>query len=534
VAKYSFSRILALTSRGLAGFAAIALSAVAFLNAPAEAKPSPALQSKLSVERSEIFRGDTRTLYVLVHFTAPELDLPPDARPPLNLSLVLDRSGSMADKGKIEYLKQAAKMAVAQLGGRDVVSVVEFDDQITLMWPAGFARDKSHLQAMIDELSPRGSTNIAGGLERGIAESHAASDKLRLSRETLSRVILLSDGLTNTGVTDHGAIAHIAADARMQGVRVSSIGLGLDYDEDLMQGIAEAGGGKYYYVESPVQLATIFQNELKSAFSTRARDVHLAFHGSGAVKRAEMIGFAASNGHDVSADWPDFYAGEERTVMLRLEVDARNTGALSLGMFNVAWRDAQSGASGTINLPIQVDVTDDQALAEKSVNRDVAVEATLAESERGLAANVKLAGAGKTDEARKSNAAIIADLKKQNATLKDERITRKIDSFNVEQDQIATAAASPVAMQAYQKGSKQRLYKAKSGGRSGDALKLGDKGLEVEQLQQALTKAGVYHGKISGVYDQLTADAVKAYQQSQNQPADGIAGAATQAKLGVY
>jgi Ca-activated chloride channel family protein len=521
-------------SRIAAGAAALTLGALALSDASVEAKPQAALMSKLSVERSSIWRGDTRTLYVLVHFNAPELDLPPAARPPLNLSLVLDRSGSMSDKGKIEYLRDAAKMAVNQLGGRDVVSVVEFDDQITLMWPGDYARDKGRLMRLIDELSPRGSTNIGGGLERGIAESSSARDRLRLSRDTLNRVILLSDGLANVGVTDHAGIARIASDARNRGVRVSAIGLGLDYDEDLMQAVAEAGGGKYYYVESPVQLARIFGEELKSAFSTRARDVHLEFRGSGAVKRAEMIGFAASSGRNVSADWPDFYAGEERSVMLRLEIDARNTGSLSLGSFNVAWRDAQSGATGTVNLPIQVDVTNDRDYAERSVNRDVAVEAALAESERGLSANVKLAGAGKTEEARKSNAAIIDDLKKKNATLKDERLARKIESFTVEQDQISNAAASPVAMQAYQKASKQRLYRAKSGARSGDSLKIGDKGYEVEQLQQALTKEGVYHGKITGVYDQATVDAVKAYQQRAKQPADGIAGAATQAKLGLY
>lgn len=528
----AFSRIVTWTSRTLALLAVAALTFVV-AQSSASAKSS-ALNSRLSVERSSIYRGDMRTLYVLVHFNAPELDLPPSARPPLSLTLVLDRSGSMSDKGKIEYLRDAAKMAVAQLGGRDVVSVVEFDDQITLMWPAGFARDKAHLQSMIDELSPRGSTNIAGGLERGIDESHSASDKLHLSRDTLSRVILLSDGLANTDITEPGAIAHIASDARRDGIHVSSIGLGLDYNEDLMQSIAEAGGGKYYYVESPVQLASIFQQELKSAFATRARDVHLAFHGSSAVKHVEMIGFAASGGRNVSADWPDFYAGEERSVMLRLDIDARNDGPLSLGDFTVAWRDAQSGASGTVNLPIRVDVTNDRAFAEKSINKDVAVQAALAESERSLAANVKLAGAGKTAEARAHNDAIINDLKARNATLKDERIARKIESLNVEQTQISNAAASPVAMQAYQKASKQRLYNAKSGRRSGDSLKIGDKGLEVEHLQQALTTAGVYHGKITGTYDQPTADAVKAYQKKNGQSADGVAGAETQARLGLY
>lgn len=514
------------------GLAALA-GALAAYPAPSAAKTSPALTSKFEIERQMIYRGETRTVYVLVHFAAPELDLPPSLRPPLNLTLVLDRSGSMSDAGKIEYLKQAAKMAVRSLGDRDSVSVVEFDDQITTMWPASRARDTSRLQSMIDELSPRGATNVAGGLERGISEAKAADEKLRLPRDTLDRVILLSDGLTNTGITDHGAIAHIASDARYHGVRVSSIGLGRDYDEDLMQSIAESGGGKYYFVESPVQLARIFQEELKSAFATRARDVHLAFHGSRAVKRAELIGFSSASGHDVSADWPDFYAGETRSVLLRLEVDARAEGPLEIGHFNVAWRDAESGASGTLDLPIRASVTSDVAQSDKSLNRNVSVEASLAESERTMSDNVKLYEKGRTDDARKNNAALINDLKTKNATLKDERLNRKIEALSVEQNQMATASA-PSDKAQYLKASKQRLYQAKSGKRTGYVLQPGDKGMEVEQLQRSLASAGVYKGKITGVYDTPTAEAVKKYQQTKGIDSDGVAGASTQQSLGLY
>ena len=86
----------------------------------------------------------------------------------------------------------------------------------------------------------------------------------------------------------------------------------------------------------------------------------------------------------------------------------------------------------------------------------------------------------------------------------------------------------------YVKASKQRLYNAKSGQRAGYVLQLGDKGLEVEELQQALVKAGVYKGKITGIYDKQTADAVKSFQKQKNEPADGVAGATTQAELGTY
>jgi Ca-activated chloride channel homolog len=517
-------------ARGMLLICAAAIAAT-FITA-AEAKP--ALTSTLALERPVLVRGATRPVYVLVHFSAPELDARPAQRPPLNLSLVLDRSGSMEDKGKIEYLRQAAKLAVGRLSERDVVSVVEFDDQITLMWPASHVHDQAELQREIDKLAPRGSTNLAGGMERGIEEAEAAREKLHLTSDTIDRVILLTDGLANTGITGESQIAGLAADARRQGVRVSTIGLGVDYNEDLLQAIAEGGGGQYHYVESPVQLASIFEEELKSAFATCARDVHLAFHGSSAVRSAELIGFAAAPGRDVSADWPDFYAGETRSVLIRLDVAADRDGPLDLGRFDVAWRDAQSGASGTIDLPIRANVSDDVAASDRSLDKNVSVEASLAESERDLAADVKLASAGKTDAARAANAKIIADLKAKNATLKDERIQRKIEAMNVEQDQISQAAAAPGMMSGYVKASKMRLYQAKSGNRAGYVLQPGDKGVDVQHLQEALAKAGLYRGKTTGVYDQETSDAVKAYQKANKVPADGVAGAETQAKLGLY
>jgi Ca-activated chloride channel family protein len=519
----------------LAAFAA-GLGLIGLMFASGASAAKPALSSNVAIERSIVEKGSTRPIYVLVRFAAPDMDVKPSQRPPLNLSLVLDRSGSMEDKGKIEYLRQAAKLAVGRLSERDVVSVVEFDDQITLMWPAAHAHDTASLQDKIDQLTPRGSTNLAGGMQRGIDEAQNAQRDLHLSGETLTRVIVLTDGLANTGITNPSQIADIAANARRNGVRISTIGLGVDYNEDLLQSIAEGGGGKYYYVESPVQLASIFEEELHAAFATRARDVHLAFHGSGAVKSAEMIGFAASSGRDVSADWPDFYAGETRTVLLRLDVAADRDGSLDLGHFDVAWRDAQNGASGTLDLPIRVSVSDDRAASNRSLNKDVSVEASLAESERTLAANVKLAAAGRADDAKKSNAGLISDLKAKNAVLKDERLTRKIEALDAEQTEITVAAAapSPEAMQNYVKSSKQRLYQAKSGNRAGYVLQPGDKGIAVERLQQALASAGFYKAKISGTYDQPTADAVKAYQKKNGVDSDGVAGAATQMKLGLY
>ena len=96
------------------------------------------------------------------------------------------------------------------------------------------------------------------------------------------------------------------------------------------------------------------------------------------------------------------------------------------------------------------------------------------------------------------------------------------------------AAASPTAQKTYLNASKQRLYQAKSGKRSGFSLQPGDKGLEVERLQEALKDAGVYKGPIDGNYDADVKQSVEAYQRSKNLNADGVAGAATMDSMGAY
>ena len=126
------------------------------------------------------------------------------------------------------------------------------------------------------------------------------------------------------------------------------------------------------------------------------------------------------------------------------------------------------------------------------------------------------------------------DLEEKNRTLNDDRLRRKVEAIKVENRQMNEAVASPSAQQDYLKASKQRLYQAKSGKRTGFALQPGDKGREVEQLQDALKKAGVYKGPVDGVYDEDVKQAVQTYQKSKNMSADGVAGATTMDAMGLY
>ncbi|HAH08530.1 MAG TPA: hypothetical protein DCL48_00355, partial [Alphaproteobacteria bacterium] len=149
-------------------------------------------------------------------------------------------------------------------------------------------------------------------------------------------------------------------------------------------------------------------------------------------------------------------------------------------------------------------------------------------------AQVKLFEAGRRDEAAKNLSVLAKELESRNADLKDDRIKRKIESLSVENRQM-TAAAAPAAQQAYLKASKNRLYQAKQGKRGLQQLQMGDKGIEVERLQEALKQAGHYQGKIDGVFDADVKTAVESYQRAQKtNQSDGVAGAETMDKLGIY
>ena len=333
--------------------------------------------------------GDDKPDYVLVRLNAAEQrrDALAQERPPINLALVLDRSGSMEEKGKLDYLKRAASLVVDQLGSRDRLAIVEYDDAITLMWPSSRVESPQIIKRLISELTPRGSTNLTGGMMRGAEEVIE-----HFEPNSVNRVLLLSDGLANNGITDPYEIRRLVRGARAKGAPISSIGLGLDYNEDLMQDIAEGGGGRYYYVESPQQMARIFEEELKTLFATCARDVSLRFIPARNDARIEVPGYDSrkENGETL-IPLADLYAGESRSVLMRIQGGTARTGRMGLeetelgemelGEIVLSYRDADTGREHKIRQKLSVDLTRDAAQVKAKRNNDVVVEAALVEAE---------------------------------------------------------------------------------------------------------------------------------------------------------
>lgn len=192
-----------------------------------------------------------------------------EARVPVALGLVLDRSGSMAGE-KLEAAKEAATMALQRLHPDDHAAVVAFDDAVTTVAEPATGREQAGLTAVIARIGAGGSTNLSGGWLRGteLIERFAGDGRT-------ARILLLTDGQANAGIRDLPSLVGLCAAARARGITTSTIGFGAGYDEDLLKAMADAGGGNAWYIEAPDHAASVFATELGELQALCAQDLQV-------------------------------------------------------------------------------------------------------------------------------------------------------------------------------------------------------------------------------------------------------------------
>jgi hypothetical protein len=235
---------------------------------------------------------------------------------PLNLALVLDRSGSMSGD-PFRNMLIAAETFVGQLRDGDRVSVVAFSDGL---WEAAApvvidGNTRNLVISGIRSLKHGGGTFLSGGLLAGLAEVFSGYQPW-----AFNQVILFSDGQPNIGITSTPELSRIAERAAASGVSVTTIGFGRDHDELLMQGIADASGGNYYYVDSPNDMAGIFQREAGAILRSAARATDVEVQLPPSVVLDDVIGYdyvVAGPGR-VFVRMGSIPHGEERYVVLKM------------------------------------------------------------------------------------------------------------------------------------------------------------------------------------------------------------------------
>jgi Ca-activated chloride channel family protein len=219
--------------------------------------------------KAALIAGRMQELTVLIRLHPAPAPQRRGTRLPLNLSLVLDRSGSMSGE-PLETAKEAIVAALRQLHAQDRVSVVSFDDEVRVEIPSGPVRDLDALIAQVMRIESGGSTALYDGWMEGATQVAA-----QLNREGLNRVILLSDGQANRGLMDRHEIARRVAGLSERGVSTTTLGFGRGYDETLLLGMATAGDGNFEHIETASSLPTFFESELQGLTRTSGRTVSL-------------------------------------------------------------------------------------------------------------------------------------------------------------------------------------------------------------------------------------------------------------------
>jgi len=214
---------------------------------------------------------------------------------PLNISLVLDRSGSMHGE-PFRNMLMAAETFVGQLRDGDRVSIIAFSDGLYLAAPPVIidANTRNMVIAGVRSLVDGGGTYLSGGLLAGLAQVFGAFNPWQVNQ-----VVLFTDGQPNIGITSSSELARIAARAAEHGVAVTTIGFGMEHDELLLQGMADASGGNYYYVDSPGDMSRIFQQEAGAILRSAARSTDVDLVLPPGIELEEAIGYdwVAANGH---------------------------------------------------------------------------------------------------------------------------------------------------------------------------------------------------------------------------------------------
>lgn len=329
------------------------------------------------------------------------------ARAPLNVAIVIDKSGSMTGD-KIGQARDAARAAVAELGPDDIVSVVAFDDTVQVLVPATKASDRQTILQGIDRLGAGGMTALFAGVVKGGAEVRKF-----LSRERVNRVILLSDGQANVGPAAPQALGQLGATLRREGISVTTVGLGLAYNEDLLVELAQRSGGQHVFVEDHRQLATIFRQGFGGLASIVGQEVVVRIALGPGLRPVRVLGRDADIiGQVVTVQMPEVYAGEQDDIVLELEVPPTAPQSKQLGTVDVSYHNAVTRAVDRVALAVSAEFSNDDARcgASEVPTARVAVTERLANEASRRA--MQLRDQGQLDEARRliqTNAAMLRD-----------------------------------------------------------------------------------------------------------------------------
>jgi Ca-activated chloride channel family protein len=298
----------------------------------AEATPTaPPRQVEISAKLSQtrFVQNEANTVFLDVSISAPSL---PDTgtRPrATDMIIVLDRSGSMSEDNKMPYAKAAVWDIIGRLNESDRFALVSFADNALVQSPlvTVSATNKGVLNNLVSQITPSGSTNMSDGLNAALQLlEHSAGEGAR-------KIVLLSDGQANQGITDPELLGQMAARATHHGAVLSTIGMGLGFNEALMAKLADHGMGHYAYLEDLSGLGNVLNRDLNETLRIYAHSSTLEISLADGVRLVDAGGYPVNplTGSAISIPTGQLLAGTAKHFVMTFTIPNAAVGNLALG-----------------------------------------------------------------------------------------------------------------------------------------------------------------------------------------------------------
>lgn len=380
----------------LGGLCMAAVSIVAALNLGA-APAGGNVTLKAEIERS-VLPADTRqSALIKISVLAPDMPVDKGIRKHrINLCVVLDKSGSMASQKKIEKSKEAAITALRMLRPDDVFSLIIYDTSARTLIPAAPVINYYPIEEIIRSINADGSTALFAGVSLGASEI-----RKNLREGFVNRMLLLSDGQANVGPSSPNDLGRLGASLLKEGISVSTVGVGTDYNEDLMTSLSQNSDGNFYFVENSNDLPMIFSKELGSALKVAAQGIEIKIICPEGVKPQGILGHDCKiNGNSIDLSFNQVYGGHEKSLMLQVEVPPETPDRkLKLATVEMNYKD-NNGTKYSVSESVEASFSKDREKISKSANNAVLDEAAITQNAIYKREAVREADSGRFDKAK--------------------------------------------------------------------------------------------------------------------------------------
>ena len=327
-------------------------------------------------------------------------------RTPMNLCLVIDRSGSMEGQ-PLEYVKQACSHVVDMLAPTDVLSIVTFEEMVEVLMPPQQVTNKDMVKAGIARLQAGNTTNLYDGISLAMQQ---VVQFIETNRAT--RMIVLTDGDPTAGIKDYTALVNHAGELNARGVSVTFLGFGPDYNEELLAGMAKRAGGNYYFIPQPQLIPEIFRSELEKLMTTVTRNMSLE------LKLARWVQMRAPQMQTegtVKISLADMERGSVIQQVIDLEFSNHPLGHYRVLGGKLTYEDLMSGQTTTLDLDFEMEFTSDVARYSGPVNPRVAQASQIIASSKAIEKTVMglktgaITQMGAIQELQKTQALLLSD-----------------------------------------------------------------------------------------------------------------------------